>query len=67
MVILKLKDEMKIFLLEKDIILKSTNCQEAGADADKIRNNLLLLAEESNYRLHIECLYLQWCLPSHLI
>ena len=45
----------------------TTVCQKAGAGADRVRNNSLLLAEESNYRLHIECLCLQQCLSSHLI
>ena len=37
---------------------ESTNCQKAEAGADKIRNNSLLLTEEFNYRLHVECLCL---------
>ena len=43
------------------------DCQEAGAGAGRVRNDLLLLAKESNYRLRVECLCLQRCLPSHLI
>ena len=42
-------------------------CQEAGAGADRVRNNSLLSAKESNYRLQVECLCLQRCLPSHSV
>ena len=44
-----------------------TICQEAGADAGRVRNNSLLLVKKSNYRLCIECLCLQRCLPSHSV
>ena len=66
-VILRLRGGMEVFLLEEDIIIKSTNYQEAGAGAGRVRNNSLLLTEESNYRLYVECLCLQRRLPSHLI
>ena len=54
-------------LVKRRHYFESTNCQEAGAGADKIRNNSLLLTEEFNYRLYVECLCLQQCLSSHLI
>ena len=67
MMILKLKSEIKIFLLEEDIIMSQQTVRKQEQVQIKVRNNSLLLTKESNYRFHIECLCLQRCLPSHLI
>ena len=41
--------------------------QKAEAGADRVRNKLLLLVKESNYRLCVECLCLQKYLLSYFI
>ena len=67
MMILRLKDEMKIFLLEEDIIVSQQTVRKQKQMQIEIRNNSLLLIKESNYRFCVKCLCLQRCLPSHLI
>ena len=64
---IKIKRWNEDLLVRRRHYCKSTNCQEAEAGANRIKNNSLLLIKEFNYRLYIKSLYLLKCLPSHLI